>query len=104
MCSSPDAAVKVQTGFAEVPSPVAHADAVESTKMTSLVAAQCPSVIHTPGPPQSESAAHARQVSAVVLQTGVVPEQSVFPTQPTQAFIAVLQAGVGALQSVEPTH
>jgi hypothetical protein len=61
--------------------------------------------MQTPGfAGHSASVAHARQVSAVVLHTGVVPEQSVFARHPTQEFVAVLHAGVGALQSVEAKH
>jgi hypothetical protein len=61
--------------------------------------------MHTSGSAgHSESAAQARHIIAVVLQTGVVPEQSVFARQPTQVLVAALHAGVGAAQSVLTAH
>jgi hypothetical protein len=104
LVSTATASFGAQYGIAADPSAPGHPAALNCTKTTSLAAAQWPSVIHTPGPPHSESDAHARQVFADVLHTGVVPEQSVFARHPTQEFVAVLHAGVGVLQSVEATH
>jgi hypothetical protein len=100
--------------------------------MTSLVVAQWPSAMHTPGVAgQSESAVQARQVFAVVLQIGLVATaQSALATHSThapddaqagvaelmeahsvplaqarQAFVVVLQSGfVATLQSPLATH
>jgi len=70
------------------------------TTMVSASEAQRPSwwLMHTPGPMpvQSLSAVHARQVLVVVLQTGVVPEQSVFAVHCTHA-PAAEHAGRAAL-------
>ena len=45
-------------------------------------------------PPHSLSPPHARQVRNVGSQIGVLPPQSAFARQPTQAFVLVLQTGV----------
>ena len=63
---------------------------VEVTMMVSVLVAQWPSVMHTPGPmaEHSLSAAQARHVFVVVLQIGVAPEQVVLSVQATQAPVA----------------
>ncbi|HVR01926.1 MAG TPA: hypothetical protein VMT47_07335, partial [Polyangia bacterium] len=51
-------------------------------------------------PPQSASAAHARQVWVAVLQTGVAPEQSASRRQRTQTPAVISQRGVAPVHAV----
>lgn len=84
---------------------------VEVTTMVSVLEAQWPSVIHTPGPMavHSLSAVHARQVFVVVLQIGVVPEHVVLSTHATHAPLAAHAGRIASttahwLEDVHPAH
>jgi hypothetical protein len=63
---------------------------VDVTMIVSALEAQCPSVMHTPGPmaEHSVSAVHERQAFVAVLQIGVAPEHVVLSVHCTHAPVA----------------
>jgi hypothetical protein len=107
-CAHPQRPVPTsQTGVGE---PARHCDSFCAVHWTQLPAA--PPVVwqsgsDVPGHATAahwESLLHGRQVPAVALQIGVVPEQSALVTQPTHTLVARSQSGRAPEQSALPWH